>query len=276
MHGRSAVTRSLSSCRVQRRWDVPARFQHRGRLLRPLGATTARASRSTGKTSPARRPRYTFWDLEQQANRLSNALAALGVARGDRVALILPQRPETVVAHIAVYQLGAVAVPLSFLFGPDALEYRLADSQAKVAFVDPQSLPNLAPIRERCPASRTSIGVAGAREAGSRLGRRCSRADRRISRRPELAATDPALLVYTSGTTGPPKGALMPQQCLLGNLPGFVHSHDGYPRTRRPVLVAGRLGVDRRPDGRAAADAAISASRSSAIAAASIRSARSR
>jgi acetyl-CoA synthetase len=58
---------------------------------------------------------------------------------------------ETAIAHIAVYQLGAIAVPLSFLFGPDALEYRLVDSEAKVAFVDPQSLPNFAPIRERCP-----------------------------------------------------------------------------------------------------------------------------
>src|SRR5207247_8160079 len=68
---------------------------------------------------------YTFWDLQQQANRLSNALAAFGVGRGDRIAIILPQRPETAIAHIACYQLGAVAVPLSFLFGPDALDYRL-------------------------------------------------------------------------------------------------------------------------------------------------------
>jgi len=60
------------------------------------------------------------------------------VRRGDKVALILPQRRETVVAHLAVYQMGAVAVPLSFLFGPEALEYRLANSQARVAIVDPQ------------------------------------------------------------------------------------------------------------------------------------------
>ena len=79
----------------------------------------------------------------------ANALAALGVRRGDKVAIILPQRPETAIAHIACYQLGAIAVPLSFLFGPDALEYRLNDSAAKVVFVDAASLPNLAPIRDR-------------------------------------------------------------------------------------------------------------------------------
>jgi len=173
---------------------------------------------------------YTFWDLQQGANRLSNALAALGVGRGDKVALILPQRPETVVAHMATYQLGAVSVPLSFLFGPEALEYRLNDSDARIAFVDPQSQPNLAPIRDRCPGITHVVGVAGSSGTGitpyeALLERASSQYDAVATR-----AGDPALLVYTSGTTGPPKGALMPHRCLLGNLPGFVHSHDGYPR----------------------------------------------
>src|SRR5512139_2110371 len=105
---------------------------------------------------------YTYWDLEQRACRLANALAALGVAQGDRIALILPQRPETIVAHLATYKLGAIAVPLSFLFGPDALEFRLADSAAKVAFVDPQSLPTLDTLRSRLPALKHVVGVAGA------------------------------------------------------------------------------------------------------------------
>ena len=173
---------------------------------------------------------YTFWDLQQGANRLSNALAALGVGRGDKVALILPQRPETVVAHMATYQLGAVSVPLSFLFGPEALEYRLNDSDARIAFVDPQSQPNLAPIRDRCPGITHVIGVAGSSGTGITLYEALLE---RASSQFDAVATrsgDPALLVYTSGTTGPPKGALMPHRCLLGNLPGFVHSHDGYPR----------------------------------------------
>jgi len=173
---------------------------------------------------------YTFWDLQQRANRLSNALAALGVGRGDKIALILPQRPETVVAHMATYQLGAVSVPLSFLFGPEALEYRLNDSDARIAFVDPQSQPNLAPIRDRCPGITHVIGVAGSSGTGITLYEALLE---RASSQFDAVATrsgDPALLVYTSGTTGPPKGALMPHRCLLGNLPGFVHSHDGYPR----------------------------------------------
>ncbi len=105
---------------------------------------------------------HTFWDLQREANRLSNVLTQLGVRRGDRVALILPQRRETAVAHIAIYQMGAIAVPLSFLFGPDALEYRLGDSGARVALVDVQSLPNLEPIRSKIPTLQHVIGAAGA------------------------------------------------------------------------------------------------------------------
>ena len=76
---------------------------------------------------------YSFWDVQVAANRLSNALAGLGVKRGDRVALILPQRPETAIAYVAIFQMGAIALPLSHLFGPDALEYRLAHAGASVA-----------------------------------------------------------------------------------------------------------------------------------------------
>ena len=239
------------------RWDVPAHFNIARRLLRPLGRRSRALRAVLGGRVRARPPRYTFWDLQQRGEpAVERARRARACARGDKVALILPQRPETVVAHIAVYQMGAVAVPLSFLFGPDALEYRLDDSEARVALVDPQSLPNLAPIRERCPGVAHVIGVAGAREALDHAVRDAARARRRrASRRSTTRADDPALLVYTSGTTGPPKGALMPQRCLLGNLPGFVHSHDGFPQRGRSLLVAGRLGVDRRPHGRAAADA---------------------
>jgi len=175
---------------------------------------------------------WTYWDLQQAANRLSNALAAMGVARGDRVALVLPQRPETIVTYIACFQMGAVAVPLSFLFGPDALEYRLADSGSRVVVVDPQTAPNLEAVRTKLPALRGVIGAAGAAGPGY-LGWEETLA--RASRRFDAVATrctDPAAIIYTSGTTGPPKGALLPHQALLGNLPGFEHSHDAFPQPR--------------------------------------------
>jgi len=211
------------------RWKVPAAFNIAHACCGRYAADRARFAMYWEDEGGERRA-LTFWDLQQQANRLSNALAALGVARGDKVALMLPQRPETAVAHIAVNQMGAVAVPLSFLFGPEALEYRLAHSASKVAIVDPQSLPNLAPIRGNLPGLAHVIGVAGARESWTVSWE--SLQAQGASRFAPVAtrANDAALLVYTSGTTGPPKGALMPQSCLIGNLPGFTYSHDDFPQ----------------------------------------------
>jgi acetyl-CoA synthetase len=211
------------------RWQVPARFNIAeaccGRHARDRYRFCLYWEDESGATSA-----WTYWDIQRQANRLSNALAALGVRRGDRVAIILPQRPETVVAHVACYQMGAIAMPLSILFGPDALEYRLQDSETSVALVDPASLPNLVPIRDRLPGLKHVLGVAGAREAGvvgwEALLERASPRFEPV----DTDAEDPALLIYTSGTTGPPKGALKPQRVMLGNLPGFDHSHDLFPQ----------------------------------------------
>jgi len=211
------------------RWQVPADFNIAAAVCHRHAADENRIAIHWEDEDGAS-ARWTYAALQRDANRLSNALSAQGVGRGDRVAIMLPQRPETAIAHIACYQMGAVAVPLSFLFGPDALEYRLENSASKAAIVDPASLPNLTAIRDRVPQLRCVIGVAGAREAGTidweAFLARASAAFNPLATR----AIDPALLVYTSGTTGPPKGALMPQQCLLGNLPGFVHSHDLFPK----------------------------------------------
>jgi acetyl-CoA synthetase len=210
------------------RWDVPAQFNIAQACCSRWAEDRTRFALywedESGATSA-----HTFWDLQREANRLSNALAQLGVQRGDRVALILPQRRETAVAHIAIYQMGAVAVPLSFLFGPDALEYRLGDSDAKVALVDPQSLPNLAPIRSRLAQLAHVIGVAGAQSDGILSYDALVAAAAPRFTPVATRASDPAVIIYTSGTTGPPKGALMPHACLLGNLSGFVHSHNGFP-----------------------------------------------
>ena len=173
---------------------------------------------------------YSFWDIQQAANRLSNALAALGVKRGERVTIILPQRPETAIAYMAVFQMGAIALPLSHLFGPDALEYRMQHAEASIAIVEPATIANLWAIKDRLAHLRHVIGVGGANETKVRrwedlLGSASS------SFTPlDTKADEPALIIYTSGTTGPPKGALKAHRVLLGNAPGFVHSHDFFPR----------------------------------------------
>jgi acetyl-CoA synthetase len=173
---------------------------------------------------------YSFHDIQLAANRLSNALAALGVGRGDRVAIILPQRPETAIAYIALFQMGAIALPLSHLFGPEALEYRMHHAEASVALVEPATIANLLAIRERLPHLKHVIGVGGAMDTKVHSWETLLARSSDLFSRVRTSADDPALIIYTSGTTGPPKGALKAHRVMLGNVPGFVHSHDFFPQ----------------------------------------------
>ena len=171
---------------------------------------------------------YSYLELQQQAARLSRVLADLGVARGDRVAIVMPQRFETAVAYMAILQMGAIAMPLSMLFGPEALEFRLQDSDTTVAICDESSIANVLAIRSNCPKLRHVLGVDGAAEqADLDYGRALQQATRALPP-VQTAAEDPAVLIYTSGTTGNPKGALIPHRALIGNLTGFVCSQNWF------------------------------------------------
>jgi len=225
-------------------WQVPEFFNMAnaccGRWAALPNASTKVAVRaySTGAEGTF----YTYSELQDQANRLANALAALGVARGDRVAIVLPQRFETAVAYMAVLQMGAVAMPLSQLFGPEALEFRLQDSEAVVAIGDAQTLPGLASVRGRCPSVRSVVGVwdttAPQHLADQDYQATLARASN-VFAPVATRAEDPAILIYTSGTTGNPKGALIPHRALIGNLTGFLCSQNffGFIENQPPAQV---------------------------------------
>jgi acetyl-CoA synthetase len=171
----------------------------------------------------------TYAALQEQVDRLSNVLSKLGVERGDRVAIVLPQRPETAVAHMACHQVGAIAMPMSTLFGPDALEYRLQDSEAVVAIIDQAAQENLKTVRAQCPALKHVIAISGGEP--DMLDWHAELAKGEAHFEPVATrASDPAILIYTSGTTGAPKGALLPQCAIIGNLPGFVASQNWFPQ----------------------------------------------
>ena len=169
---------------------------------------------------------YTYFELKKAADALSHVLAGLGVQRGDRVAIVMPQRFETAACYMAVFQLGAVAMPLSMLFGPEALEYRLQDSEAVVAIADESSIVSLQQVRTACPALRTVIAVGDARadvQYEVAIAKHAS-----AFTAVKTKAEEAAILIYTSGTTGPPKGALLPHRALIGNLTGFVCSQNWF------------------------------------------------
>ena len=102
---------------------------------------------------------HTFAEFRARSNQLAHALISLGITRGDRVGIILSQRPETAVAHLAAYKLGAIALPLSTLFGPEALDYRLRDAAAQVVVTDAESLDRVLGVRDALPALRHVICV---------------------------------------------------------------------------------------------------------------------
>ncbi|HMA74963.1 MAG TPA: AMP-binding protein, partial [Xanthobacteraceae bacterium] len=152
--------------------------------------------------------------LRDASNRLANALRAFGIARGDRVAILLPQGPDVAVSHIAIYKLAAIALPLAMLFGIDAISYRLKDSGAKALITNAQGLTKLTGMRDRLP--NLVLSVDGTSDTALGFHDVLARASPAFT--PEATtANDPALMVYTSGTTGQPKGALHAHRVLIGH-----------------------------------------------------------
>lgn len=215
------------------RWKVPADFNIAEVCCHRWANDPATASNiavyfedAEGKSAT-----LTYAELQQQANQLSRLLSRQGVQRGDVVACILPQRPETAVAMMACLQLGAIAMPLSFLFGPEALEYRLQHSEAVALILDQSGAEAFRQIRSTCPDVKTVIALDCAIQDALDWRRETAALPRTFTAA-NTAAADPAILIYTSGTTGAPKGALLPQSAIIGNLTGFVASQNWFPQAQ--------------------------------------------
>ena len=214
-------------------WEVPKRFniaevcaQRWARAPDGAQRIAIRSYQEDGSTQS-----YSYAQLQTDANRLSKALRAQGVQRGDRVAIVMPQCFDTAVAYIAVLQMGAVAMPLSMLFGPEALAYRLQDSDAVLAICHDSAHSAVVALQPHCPRLRV---VRSARAP------HCTSRFKPVS----TLADDPAVLIYTSGTTGNPKGALIPHRALIGNLSGFVCSQNWFGfDPAAPVLASDALPV---------------------------------
>jgi len=212
------------------RWQVPARFNIAEVCCTRWARATPEAIALRYQREDGSRRDYSYAELDRAADRLAAALRSLGVERGDRVAIVMPQRFETAVAHIALYRLGAVAMPLSMLFGPDALEYRINDSGARLALVDETGIDNVLEARPLCPQLATLVAVGGAEGRGDADWQGLLAAAGEAPTPIDTAADEACVLIYTSGTTGPPKGALLPHRVLIGNLPGFVCSQNWFPQ----------------------------------------------
>jgi acetyl-CoA synthetase len=224
-----SAARGYDALHAQFRWPAPARYNIGVEVCDRWADRDPSRIAILHVHADGRHETVSYGALRETANRLANALAAHGVARGDRVAILLPQAPEVAAIHVAVYKLGAVVLPLAFLFGPDALGYRLQDAGARALVTNAQGLEKIAPLRADLPALATVLSLDGAGDGALGFRATLGRASP-VFMPVATSADDPALMIYTSGTTGQPKGALHAHRVLIGHQPGIEFSHDFFPQ----------------------------------------------
>ena len=157
----------------------------------------------------------TYADLDASASRLAQALRAHGVAAGDRVALFLPNVPEFAVAYYAAQKLGAISVTINAIFRSAEVEYLVNDSGAKVLFTVAELAEHVP--RERCPALVHVVLCEGEAAGLPTLAQWCAGHDAAFAS-VECAPDAPAALLYSSGTTGFPKGVTLTQSNIASNI----------------------------------------------------------
>nr|AOE43157.1 putative acetyl-CoA synthetase [Cavenderia deminutiva] len=184
--------------------------------------------------------KITFGELQQQSNALCNLLASNDVQIGDRVGVLLSQGIETALSHVSVFRSGAITIPLFTLFGPEALSYRLSNSDTKCVFTDYDQLDKLLSIRDQVPSLKKIIVFETTNGQRKPIDTKYKdfvvewdKVKATYAGKPftpvRSKSDDPALIIFTSGTTGNPKGCLHAHRVLIGHLPGVQLPQGFFP-----------------------------------------------
>ncbi len=206
------------------RWNVPQRFNIATACCDRWAVDPDRVALIHEQPDGQVR-RYTFAELRQLSTRCANMLVGLGLQRNDRVLLLLGQRPETAILHLAAWRAGMISVLCSVLFGADAVSYRVQTSGAKVVITDDANLDKAIEVAGDARVLCVDGGRGGAADFWALL-----REGAGTFATVDTAADDPAFLLFTSGTTGPAKGALHAHRSLLGHMPCIEMQHDFFPQ----------------------------------------------
>ncbi len=200
------MTRRYPGLTADGEWDVPARLNLARQCLdQPEGQTAI-----IDMTGPVRRD-VSFGELTVMTDAIARALLTR-ITPGDRVGVLLSQSPWCAAAHLAIWKIGAISVPLFKLFKHDALASRVGDAGCEIVLSDAEGAQLVGDLAEVWMAAE--LGQDGPPVPFADTG-------------PDL----PAVLIYTSGTTGAPKGALHGHRILTGHLPGVAVSHDHLGQT---------------------------------------------
>ncbi|MEM6423369.1 MAG: AMP-binding protein, partial [Pseudomonadota bacterium] len=215
--------------RAAHRWDLPARYNLAWDVCEKWARTDPDRLALIYLRPDGARREYSYSQLSRASARFANALIGHGIARGDRVAILLPQMPETIIAHLACYSLGAIAVPVFTLFAGEALQHRLRDAGVVAVVTDDANLDKVNALRDELPALRVVFSVDRPGDGAWGFWQELGKAQDSI-RVAETSPEDPSLISYTSGTTGPAKGALHAHRVLIGHMPALELVYDGFPR----------------------------------------------
>ncbi|GHE78456.1 AMP-dependent synthetase [Camelimonas fluminis] len=210
------------------RWNIPERYNIAADVCDRHATDPNRiALVSVGERGDTRN--ITFLQVQRLASKMANLFAALGLARGERVMLLLGQSPWTAISHVACWKAGLVSTPTSPLFGPDAIAYRLGLAGVRVAITDLASLPSLLQAASEAPVLQHIFLIDGDEAGAPSLERMLETASDNFTN-VDTGANEPAFLNFTSGTTGFPKGALQAHRSMLGHIPGVQFGFDAFPQ----------------------------------------------
>src|SRR5262249_37304393 len=156
------ATRDYGALYRSFRWQIPALYNIGVDVCDRWAEIDAARTAIFNVRADGKVEEVSYGALRGGSNRLANALAARGIGRGDRIAILLPQGTAVAVSHIATYKLGAIALPLAMLFGIEAISYRLRDSGARALITCAQGLAKLATIRDDTPDLEFVCSIDGA------------------------------------------------------------------------------------------------------------------
>ncbi len=212
------------------RWDIPERVNMAHQVCDRHAETSPDKIGLIVAHPDGTHRDYDWRELRSLSNKMANFLQSHGINRGERIGILLSQCVEAAISHVAAWKMGAVSIPLFSLFGEEALSFRLNDSGARVIVTESIHLSKIEAIRDQLPELKLVIVIDGkGNDQTVDLWKGLEHASDQFDIL-DTAATDPAYIVYTSGTTGNPKGALQGHRSLLGHMPAVEFFHDFLPQ----------------------------------------------
>ncbi|WP_207592699.1 AMP-binding protein [Halomontanus rarus] len=213
-------------------WDLPETF-NLGTVVDTNDETPPETTALVHVDDADETHRFTYGEFEAAATALGSHLVDAGLEAGDRIALCFPQSPELLVAHLATYRIGCLAVPLSVILGEDSLSYTIEHSDATALLADARVSDRFeSTLADRDFDYELAVDLGGVdaetgdgeryadpnRHLGGYAGYVPADADHEVI---PTAPADPAIVVYTSGTSGKPKGVVQTHQYVIGALPSY-------------------------------------------------------